>query len=232
MSYSQGSFFKGIGVFLAGTESAHTYKNSDQDKRYINPDSPTNFSPNAYYPRNHTSREYFNWGFGVFAEFSKRENIRWHTEFEYVKKGASEKELIDPFFGTRAGSYSVNKYTYIEWNNYLKFYNPIGMRAHWYFMAGIRLQYLFSSSISAYAPYSSFGTIGFSGDAALGYEFPITKRWSGFTEFHWNPDIIRHKTNSTKVRNRTYELRIGVVYRPRQKRIDDCNAPRYKGPAY
>ena len=48
-----------------------------------------------------------------------REHLRWQTELEYTHKGAREKELIDPFIGTRSGGFSTNKYTYIQWNNYL-----------------------------------------------------------------------------------------------------------------
>ncbi len=231
--FSQGSFFKGFGIFIAGTESAHYYENAAQSKKDANVDVSNSFPINAYYPQNHISREYFSWGAGLFAEFSTKERFRWQTEFEYVTKGAKEKEVIDPFIGTRSGSFGVNKYTYIQWNNYLKFYNPIGFGAHWYFMPGIRLEYLFSKSTSVFTNVSgSFAKFWFSGNAALGYEFPITKKLFGFTEFHYNPDILRHKSDDVKVRNRTFELRVGIVYRPRQRRIDDCNAPRYNGPAY
>jgi hypothetical protein len=232
VGFSQSQFFKGIGVFIAGTESAHYYENKNASKKDLNVDSPNNFPLNAYYPQNHISREFFSWGAGLFAEFSTKDRWRWQTELEYVKRGANEKEIIDRYLGTRAGNFSANKYTYFEWNNYLKFYNPIGFGAHWYFMAGVRLQYLFSSSISAFAPASNFGKIWFSGDAALGYEFPITRKLFGFTELHYNPDLLRHSTDGVKVRNRTLELRFGIIYRPKQRKIDDCNAPRYNGPAY
>ena len=53
-----------------------------------------------------------------------------------------------------------------------------------------------------------------------------------FVEYHWNPDIIRHTHDNVKVRNRTFELRVGLVYRKKKRSIDDCNAPRYNGPAY
>ena len=227
---AQERFFKGIGIFLAGTMSAHHYKNSDYDKRDWD---ITNYNDAVYYAQPHISAEGFNWGAGIFAEFSKRSDIRWQTELEYVKKSVKEKEVTDHLNGGRAGSFSKNKYTYFQWNNYLKFYNPIGYGAHWYVMPGVRLEYLFSKSASAYTPFStSFPIIWFSGNIGAGYEFPLFKNFYGFTELHWVPEIIGHRTGSTKVRNRTYELRIGIVWRPKQKKIDDCNAPRYNGPGY
>ena len=236
-SRGQGSFFQGIGIFGSGTESAHFYKNTAENKRnYLTDDpaaNPTTYNPAYYYPQSHISREYFSWGAGLFLEFLNRDRIRWQTEFAYMKKGAFEKEMLVPYYGIRSGSFSANKYTHIQWNNYLKFYNPIGFGSHWYLMTGVRLEYLLNSSASAFSSVAgSFPRFWFSGDVALGYEFPLTKKLFMFFEYHWNPDIIRHKHAEVKVRNRTFELRVGIMFRPRKKKIDDCNAPRYKGPAY
>ncbi|MCE3229119.1 MAG: hypothetical protein K0S32_3670 [Bacteroidetes bacterium] len=225
-------WFKGFGLFGALTQSAHYYKNLDQDKRDYD---PLNYSStySYYYPRNHISREGFNWGAGVFAELSPGDRVRWQTEFEYANKSVKEKELLDPLVGTRSDNFVKNKNTYIQWNNYLKFYNPMGYGSHWYVLAGVRLEYLFKRSISAYSAFAgNFARFWGSGDLALGYEFPITKKFSGFTEYHWNPDVLSHRFDNVRVRNRTFELRVGIMYRPRQRSIDDCNAPRYKGPAY
>jgi hypothetical protein len=214
------SAFKGFGVFGALTQSAHNYSNSDTD------------TGNGVYPPSHISKEFFNWGAGVFLELSRRDNIRWQTELEYTHTGALEKELLNPVTGERNGSFTKNKYTYVQWNNYLKFYNPIGY-AHWYVMPGVRLEYLLNNSVSAFTPYSgNFPTFWFSGDIGLGYEFPLFKKFSAFVEYHWNPDIIPHKRDDTSIRSRTFELRVGLVMRPKKRSIDDCNAPVYKGPAY
>jgi hypothetical protein len=219
--------FKGVGIFGALTQSAHYYTNTEQDHKA---DTPYVF--NRFYPPSHISKEFFNWGAGIFLELG-RENLRWQTELEYANKGAKEKEVIEPYSGLRASGYGVNKNTYIQWNNYLKFYNPIGFSSHWYLMPGIRLEYLFKNSASVFTPVSgSFPKFWFSGDIGLGYEFPLFKQISGFAELHWNPDIIRHKHDVTKVRNRTFELRVGLVYRKKKRSVDDCNAPRYNGPAY
>ncbi len=226
-------FFRGVGVFGAVNHSCHYYKNGDADKRTLDPLDYNSSTYNYYYPRNHISREYFSWGAGIFAELLPYDRVRWQTEFEFTHKGAKEKELLDPFVGTRTSGFSVNKYTYIQWNNYLKFYNPIGLSSHWYLLAGIKLEYLFSQSVSAYNAYAgNLPKIFFSGDVGLGYEFPLFKNFYGFTEYHWNPDIISHKKDAVRYRNRTFELKVGIMYRPRKRNIDDCNAPRYNGPAY
>jgi len=226
--YTKAQFFKGFGIFGALTESAHYYKNLDTE---IKNDTPYVF--NRFYPQSHISKEYFKWGAGIFAEFSTRDNLRWQTELEYANKGAKEMELVNPYTGDRTGSFGVNKYTYIQWNNYLKFYNPIGFDAHWYTLAGVRLEYLFRSSASVFTPVSgSFPKFWFSGDLALGYEFPLFKTIYGFAELHWNPDIIRHTHDNVKVRNRTFELRVGLVKRKKRRGVDDCTAPKYNGPAY
>lgn len=226
LSAQHKSAFKGVGIFGALTQSANYYTNKEADNKLDTP-----YVYNRFYGQNHISKEFFNWGAGVFLELGK-ENLRWQTELEYTHKGAKEKELLNAYTGERSESFGKNKYTYIQWNNYMKFYNPIGY-AHWYLMPGIRLEYLLNKSVSAYAPYSNnFPKFWFSGDIGLGYEFPILKKYSAFAEYHWNPDIIPHKHDNTNIRNRTFELRVGLVMRPKKRAIDDCNVPVYKGPAY
>ncbi len=226
-------FFRGFGIFGAFTHSAHRYQNKDEGLKNPLIDNYSNLNVNAYYPSSHYSHEYFSWGAGLFAEFLSHDKFRWQTEFEYTHKGAKEKEIVDLLFGTRAGSFGVNKYTYIQWNNYLKYFSPFGLPSNFYLMPGIRLEYLFRKSTAVFNPYSSsFKTIWFSGNVGLGYEFPLFKKIHAFVEYHWNPDILRTKRDNVYIRNRTYELRAGLIYRPRRRSIDDCNAPRYKGPAY
>ena len=228
MLQARAQFLKGIGIFGALTESAQYYTNKDQGKKLDTP-----YVYDRFYPQSHISKEFFNWGAGAFLEFSRRDNLRWQTELEYTHTGAEERPLINAFTGQRAGGFSVNKYTYIQWNNYLKFYNPLGYGAHWYVMPGIRLEYLFQSSTPVFAPVSSnFPKFWFSGDVGLGYEFPLFKQISGFVELHWNPDLIRHTYDDVAVRSRTFELRVGLVYRKKHRGVDDCTAPRYNGPAY
>jgi hypothetical protein len=229
---SQDRFFRGFGIFGAATQSFHRYINTEVDKRDHENDTPLNYNRAYYYPQSHYSREYFSWGAGLFAEFGRR-NARWQTEFEYANKGAREREVTDPFFGTRTDEWGTNKNTYIQWNNYLKWFAPFGLPSSFYLMPGIRLEYLFRRSSNVFTQVSgSFPRFWFSGNVGLGYEFPIYRKISGFTEYHWNPDIIYHKTDNIRMRNRTFELRFGIIYRPKTRSIDDCNAPRYRGPAY
>lgn len=230
-------FFRGFGVFGAFTHSAHHYVNKDESLKdpFTDDYAAVLGGPksNAYYPNSHYSREYLSWGAGAFAEFLSHDQFRWQTEFEYTHKGAKEKEVTDRLFGVRSDSWSVNKYTYIQWNNYLKYFGPFGLSYRFYLMPGVRLEYLFKQSTAAFTPYSSsFKKIWFSGNLGLGYEFPLLRKINMFTEYHWNPDVLRTKKDNVFIRNRTFEFRVGLIYRPRKKNIDDCNAPRYHGPAY
>ncbi len=228
-SFCSAQLFRGVGIFGALTSSKHEYRNLDTKKK----DSTHVFE--HFYPQTHISKEFVNWGAGIFLELGRR-RTRWQTELEYVNKGAREMPFVAPagyISGDRTGTYGLNKMTYIQWNNYLKFINPVGNASTWYYMAGIRLEYLFRSTPTVFPEYSAaFPKFWFSGDLGLGLEIPIVKRISVFVEGHWNPDIISHKHGNTKIRNRTFELRVGLVLRPKKRSIDDCNAPVYKGPAY
>lgn len=220
------SFLKGYGFFGSGTSSKHEYRNMDTDRK-----NDSLYLP-YFYPQTHISKERLSWGVGAFLELGL-DKVRWQTELAYMNKGAKEMALVNPFTGERSGNYQTNKMTYIQWNNYLKFYNPIFSAAHWYWMAGLRLEYLFRQSTPVFSDFSgNFPKFWFSGDVALGYEFPLFRRLHAFSEFHWNPDLISRKQDNTKIRARTFELRVGIVIRQKKRSIDDCNAPRYKGPAY
>jgi len=221
------SIYKGVGIFGALTQSAHYFENLDTDKK-----SGYDTLYKYFSPQTHISKEFFNWGAGIFVELGK-ERVRWQTELEYCNKGAKEMGLVNAYTGDRTGVYSANKYTYIQWNNYAKFYYPLG-NAHWYWMAGARLEYLFKQTLTVvYPPFDgTFPKFWFSGDVAAGYELHLFKKFSAFAEYHYNPDVIRHTHDNTKIRNRTLELRLGIVMRPRKRQIDDCNAPVYRGPAY
>lgn len=230
-TYYYPQFFRGAGFFLAANHSMHHYINKNEDlKNFFNPVFT------YYYPPSHYSREYFLWGIGIFAEFLPFDNVRWQTEIEYIRKGAKERQVLNWFWGTFSDQFYPNKYTYIQWNNYLKWFFLKNNFGTCYFMAGIRLEYLLNQSVSVYAPISnSFPKLWFSGDVALGYEWDVTwfHYFHPFVEYHWNPDIIYHTYNkdlyNVKVRNRTFELRFGLIFRPKGKAIDDCNAPKYRG---
>ena len=220
--------YRGVGIFGSFTHSAHYYNNEDTDKKVQ--DSAVQKHPEYFYPHTHHSKEFLNWGAGIFVEFG-RQRLRWQTELEYINKGANERPLVNPVTAEVSDDYLSNKLTYIQWNNYLKFYYPLGY-AHWYIMPGVRLEYLFRSAVNVFPEISAnFPQFWFSANLGVGYEFPIVRNISGLVEYHWNPDVLRHRHGNTTVRNRTNELRVGLVLRPKKKSIDDCNAPVYRGPA-
>ena len=164
--------FKGIGIFGALTQSAHYYENLDTDKK-----SDSVYVPKYFYPQSHISKEFFNWGAGLFLNFrtvtmcAGKPNSNTPTKAQ--RKGPSSTPLPEK----EKAIFAPTNYTYIQWNNYLKFYNPLGYAAHWYLMPGIRLEYLFKNNGSSFPPVSGdFPRFWFSGDIGLGYEFPLFKR--------------------------------------------------------
>lgn len=216
-------FFRGAGLFVCGTMSSHHYKNS----RAVD----SAFFMHTYPAPSHRSAEYFSWSAGIFAEFLKYKRIRWQTELEYCNKGAVERPLLFPWPAIR-GDRTVNKYAYIQWNNYAKIFFNEGYRGTPYIMLGARLEYNLSKSVSAYhLVAANLPKITVSPDAAIGYEFVSYSPFKLFTEFHYNPDLLKVRKDAVTWRNRTYELRVGIIYRP-QKAFDDCNAPRYHGTNY
>jgi hypothetical protein len=229
---AESQILKGIGVYGALTQSMHSYKNRDADKRqFTTADFDAN--PNFYNTTNYISKERFSWGAGVFLEFARRSRYRWQTELEYANKGSKERDLVNPFLVQRSDNFATNAFTYFQWNNYLKFYNALGFASNWYILAGARIEYLFRRSVGANAQFNdAFRTLWFSGDIGAGTEFPLFKKINWFFEYHWNPDVLSHRVGSTSFRNRTFEARLGLVYRPKRRSIDDCNTPKYKGPAY
>ena len=231
ISFAQTRFFRGIGAFVAVNSSMNRYRNLNPKTIYRNEPDFVN-AQNMYYPENHYSRDMQNFGVGILLEFLRYDKLRWQTELEYTRKSVLERDY-DWFNDTR-GPLTPNMYTQIQWNNYLKYFIYEGNKGAPYVMLGVRLEYNLAYSITAYAPVAAARPkIWFSGDAAVGYEFFTWKKWHPFVEFHWNPDVIyQPPVAGTSMRNRTYELRLGIIYRPAKARIDDCNAPKYHGNYY
>jgi hypothetical protein len=226
-------FFRGVGIFVAVNSSMHRYRN-------VNPKTIERTDPNflsearnQYYPDNHHSRELQMWGVGLVGEFLRYDRLRWQTELEYTMKGGLDKEYFWEI-DQKAGP-APNLYTQIQWNNFLKYFLYEGDKGAPYLMAGVRLEYTMSYAITSYAAISALRPkVWFSGDVGVGYEFFTWKKWHPFVEFHWNPDVIYQPSPipGASMRNRTYELRLGIMYRPARKSIDDCNAPKYHGNYY
>jgi hypothetical protein len=221
-------FFRGAGIFVGPNSTAHRYRNLRDAQK-----DPAVFDEAIYYPPSHYSHDYFAYAVGVFAEFLRYDHIRWQTEIEYTMKGAIEREIVDHYLGTRGGT-AANVYQYIQWNNYLKFMGNIGKRGQSYSMIGAKIEYKLSSATPVFAPVAAtFPKIWVSGDVGVGYEFFTWKRLHPFVEFHFNPDVMyQPPRGGVTARSRTFELRIGLIFRPMPKSIDDCNAPTYHGNYY
>jgi hypothetical protein len=217
-------FFRGFGFFVGGTTSSHRYKNS------LAVDSV--FYSHTLPAPSHRSAEYISYSGGIFLEFLSFNHLRWQTEFEYCKKGAKERPLVEPWPIVR-GDATNNTYTNIEWNNYLKYFVNDGYFGTPYFMLGARLDYNLSRSITAYnSVANSVPKIKVSPDVGVGFEFAAPRNWHLFTEVHYNPDVIKKHIDNVTFYGRMYELRVGLIYRPKRKALDDCNAPRYYGSDY
>ncbi|MFO0322086.1 MAG: hypothetical protein ACK504_06640 [Bacteroidota bacterium] len=214
-------FFRGIGIFAGGTSSRHSYVNS----------LPLDSIRHTIPVQSHRSAEYLYWSAGILFEFLKYENIRWQSEFEYCKKGAIENPFITWNPPTRSGK-TLNSFTNIEWNNYLKILFPEGYRGTPYIMLGARLDYNLARSITAFPTImSAVKKINVSPDVVAGFEFVSYYNFKPFIEAHYNPDILKTKVDVVSQRGRMWELRIGIIYRP-QKSKENCNAPSYNGSAY
>lgn len=222
------NFFRGVGIFIGPNTSMHRYLNLAAPLK-----DPNNPVFEQYYPQNHYSTEYISFGTGILLEFLRYDHIRWQTEIEYTNKGGVEKER-DWLTGAETGVVGANVFQYIQWNNYLKYFGPEFDRGQAYIMLGAKLEYNLARVTPIYVPLSStFPKFWVSGDIAIGYEFFTWKRFHPFIEFHWNPDVGYQPVRmTTAVRNRTFELRFGIIYRPLKKSIDDCNAPKYHGNYY
>lgn len=222
-AYSQ-QFLRGFGFFVGATQSSHKYINQL-------PVDSVGFAHTFNAP-SHRTQEYFSWSVGILGEFLKYERVRWQTEFEYCNKGAIESELLDRVTGER-GPKVANTYANIQWNNYAKIFIREGYKGTPYVMLGARIEYNFKRATPAYALVAgAIPKIAVTPDVALGYEFIVYSKWKPFVEFHYNPDLIKFKQGPVTMWNRTFELRVGLIFRPKGKALDDCNAPTFRGKAY
>lgn len=217
-------FFRGAGFFIGPTTSSNRYRN-------LNAVDNVTYA-HAIPAPSHRSGELISFSVGIFGEFLKFDHVRWQTEFEYCTKGGVERPTIFPGTGLRDGA-TPNVFTNIQWNNFVKIFGRSGRRGIPYLMLGARLEYNMARSITAYAAVSGAALkINLTPDAGVGYEFNSRRRWHLFTEVHYNPDAIKVVAANVAFWQRMWELRIGLIYRPKGKAIDDCNAPRYHGSNY
>ena len=209
-------FVRGIGVFGSGTTSRHDYSNTY-------PDDPT---LKNRMPEKHWGAERISWGVGAVVEMLPFKVFRLRSELEYINKGSNENELINPF--TEERKKSTNKYSYLGINNFATLMLH-GDYVSWYALAGFRAEFGLRRSTPAYSAYAGkFRKVALSPDVGIGMELISLGRLRFFSEVHYNPDIFKqYKTDNIWIKNRTWEVRIGIIGRPKKSLDLDCNAPRY-----
>ncbi|MDP2387662.1 MAG: hypothetical protein Q8M29_14920 [Bacteroidota bacterium] len=217
---TKAQFIQGLGIFGAGTSSRH---------EYINNNTPAATFPYLY-PEKHRSMERISWGAGIIAEMLPFRGFRWQSEIEYINKGAKEiHHMKDPVTGERDSR--VNKYKYVAWNNFLKFrlesFNVTSS-----LLLGARLEYNLGKSTPAYDFVAgNFKKLWISPDVGIGFEPYAYGKIKILTELHYNPDVRRqYNQNNILASNRTWELRVGIMWRKKKLNDLDCNAPRYHDP--
>jgi hypothetical protein len=220
---TQAQFIQGLGVFGSGTTSRHDYENN-------NADTLSPFVMYPLYPEPHRSAERISWGAGIVAEMLPFRGFRWQSEIEYINKGAKEIHYLkNQFTGEREKR--VNKYKYIAWNNFAKFrLETFNFTSS--LLIGARLEYNLGKSTPAYDFVAgNFKKLWISPDVGVGFEPYSFRKIKIFTELHYNPDVRRqYKEDNIMASNRTWELRIGIMYRKKRMNDMDCNAPRYHDP--
>ena len=139
----------------------------------------------------------------AFAEFFSNDYLRWVTEIEYNNKGCHDKTY---------GDYK-NKLTYLCWNNYLKIRSEyyIGIP---YLLLGPNLEYLLSENIQSPGVTSSFHLLYVSASFGAGWEFIVFSSLKPMAEIYYNPDIKinAYKQNDLEIKNKAWELRVGLKY--------------------
>lgn len=143
----------------------------------------------------------------VRAEFIDNDVIRWVTEFQFNQKGCKDKTDSATF---------KNRLNYLCWNNFLKFQYET-FDGFPYLLLGPRVEYTLTQAIKSPAITGNFKKINFSWSVGAGFEKIVYNYFKPFIEIHYNPDTpfyYAYKTSPLDIRNRAWELRIGLIYRP------------------
>ncbi|MBI3502246.1 MAG: hypothetical protein HY063_10665 [Bacteroidetes bacterium] len=191
LNCAQAQFFKGIGitggVTMAREKWFDTYPDGTTDKL--------------------RKKNIFGFNGSLRAEFIDNDNIRWVTEFQFNQKGCKDK--------TDSATYK-DKLNYICWNNFLKLQYET-FDGYPYLLLGPRVEYLLTQATKSPAITGAFQKFNFSWGAGIGYEKIVYEYFKPFVELHYNPDTpfyYAYKTEPLKIRNRAWELRIGIIFRP------------------
>ncbi|MDQ3192619.1 MAG: hypothetical protein M3Q58_13585 [Bacteroidota bacterium] len=160
-------------------------------------------------PQNMKYRTGFNGS--LFLEFFNHDVFTWVMEAQYNQKGARwVNEFDDVVFKHRTN--------YGSFNNFLKA-RAEGIDINLYVLAGPRIEYLISQN----APLA-FNQLHFSVSGGVGCDFNYWDPIILFTEVHYNPDLTTAANLGREtIRNRAFELRIGIKKKVGGGRYrDDC----------
>ncbi len=206
--FAKAQFFQGFGVFGGLTLSKQKYKFE-------------NLEPTQTYK----SLNRFRYSAGLIAEFVDHDILRWQVNAAYVQKGMKDY--------SQTGNAAYNNYDQISLENYLKVRKEF-YKLTPYILVGPRVEYNIIKSTSVFKPYSDgISPFQFSLGLAAGLELVTFGRFKPFIEGHYNPYLLPiYNKDNVSITGRTFELRIGIIYRPKRKAFDDCNAPSYNGPRY
>lgn len=152
------------------------------------------------------------------AEFINSEYIRWVTEFQFNQKGCKDKTDSATF---------RNRLNYICWNNFLKFQFET-YPGYPYLLMGPRVEYTLTQATKSPTITGDFNKLNFSWSVGVGFEKIVYGYFKPFIEIHYNPDTpfyYAYESPPLDIRNRAWELRIGLIYRPAGH--DDCPAVVY-----
>jgi hypothetical protein len=201
-------FFQGVGLFGGLTLSKQKY-------------SIKNIEPNIL--RNSLNR--FRYSGGFVAEFVDHDLFRWQMNLAYVQKGMKDY--------SQTGNAAYNNYDHISFENYLKIRYEL-YKFIPYILVGPRVEYNIIKSTTVFKPYSdNINPLQVSLGLGAGIELVTFGRLKPFIEAYYNPYVLpMYNKDNVTITGRTFELRIGIIYRPKRKAFDDCNAPRYNGPRY
>jgi hypothetical protein len=204
LSASQGysQFFQGIGITAGVTKAKQLWfiTQPDSSVEKIKKKNRIGFNGSAR------------------AEFINSDNIRWITEFQYNQKGCKDKKDTVTF---------QNRVNYICWNNFLKLQYET-FDGFPYLLFGPRVEYLFKQKTTSPEITDKFKKFNFSASIGIGFEKIVFSNFKPFIELHYNPDTpfaYAYETEPMDIRNRAWELRIGIIFRPGGK--DDCPAVQY-----
>ena len=188
---ASGQFFQGIGITAGVTKAKQKwfFQMPDESRQILKKKNIIGFNGS------------------VRAEFINSDYVRWVTEFQFNQKGCKDKTDSATF---------RNRLNYICWNNFLKFQVET-YPGFWYLMLGPRVEYNITQATKSPAVTGAFGKLNFSWGPAIGFEKIVFSNFKPFIELHYNPDTPFYYAYSNApldIRNRAWELRIGIIYRP------------------